>query len=176
VTIIAAFFSARSGALAQRIGPRWPMTIGCVIVGIALLLYSRIQPGRTYVATVLPGAIVFGIGVTVLVAPLTATVLASVSPHKAGIASGVNNAVARLAGLLAVAVLPGVAGITAAQVGVGFGPGYVTALRIAAGLCFVGAIIAFVTIRTAKPVPAMSRPLEVACVDPSMPEGAGRAS
>jgi EmrB/QacA subfamily drug resistance transporter len=54
VTIIAALFSARSGALAQRIGPRWPMTIGCVIVGVALLLYSRIQPGRTYAATVLP--------------------------------------------------------------------------------------------------------------------------
>ena len=58
-TIIAALFSARSGALAQRIGPRWPMTVGCCIVGVALLLYSRIAPGQTYVATVLPSAIVF---------------------------------------------------------------------------------------------------------------------
>ena len=104
----------------------------------------------------LPGAIVFGLGVTALVAPLTATVLASVSAHQAGIASGVNNAVARLAGLLAVAVLPGLAGITAAQAGVGFGPGFATALRMAAGLCVVGAVIAFATIRTVVPVRTVS--------------------
>jgi hypothetical protein len=109
------------------------MTVGCLTVAGALLLYSRIQPGRSYVTTVLPGAVVFGLGVTALVAPLTATVLASVSAHQAGIASGVNNAVARLAGLLAVAVLPGLAGITAAQAGVGFGPAS-PALRMAAML------------------------------------------
>jgi EmrB/QacA subfamily drug resistance transporter len=166
VTIIAAAGSARSGALAQRIGPRWPMTVGSLIVAVALLLYSRIQPGTSYVTAVLPGAIVFGLGVTTLVAPLTATVLASVSSHQAGIASGVNNAVARLAGLLAVAVLPGIAGITAAQAGVGLGPGFAVALRIAAGLCVAGAVIAFLTIRTVVPVRSTSQPLAVSCLDP----------
>jgi EmrB/QacA subfamily drug resistance transporter len=168
ITVIAALGSARSGALAQRIGPRWPMTIGSLTVAAALLLYTRIQPGSSYVNTVLPGAVVFGLGVTALVAPLTATVLASVSPHQAGIASGVNNAVARLAGLLAVAVLPGVAGITAAQQGVGFGPGFATALRIAAGLCVLGAVIAFLTIRTVVPVRSVSQPLAVSCLDPAV--------
>jgi EmrB/QacA subfamily drug resistance transporter len=174
VTVIAAALSARSGALAQRIGPRLPMTVGAVTVGLGLLLYTRIQPGRTYVEAVLPGAIVFGLGVTALVAPLTATVLASVSSHQAGVASGVNNAVARLAGLLAVAVLPGLAGITAAEEGVGFGPGFVTALRIAAVLCFAGAVIAYLTIRTVVPVRTMSQPLSVSCLDPSVADDKAR--
>jgi hypothetical protein len=139
-----------------------------LVLAGALLLYSRIQPGTTYVGAVLPGAIAFGLGVTALVAPLTATVLASVSNRQSGIASGVNNAVARLAGLLAVAVLPGVAGITAAEQGVGFGPGFATALRLAAGLCVVGAVIAFLTIRTVVPVRAVPQSLSVSCLDPCM--------
>ena len=170
ITIIAASLSARAGALAQRIGPRWPMTVGSLTVAVGLLLYTRIEPGRSYVEAVLPGAIVFGLGVTALVAPLTATVLGSVSPHQAGIASGVNNAVARLAGLLAVAVLPGLAGITAAEEGVGFGSGFATALEIAAGLCAAGAVIAFVTIRTAAPARPVSQPLAVSCLDPCVAE------
>jgi hypothetical protein len=170
VTIIAASLSARAGALAQRIGPRFPMTVGSLTVAAGLLLYTRIEPGRSYVEAVLPGAVVFGLGVTALVAPLTATVLGSVSPHQAGIASGVNNAVARLAGLLAVAVLPGLAGITAAEEGVGFGSGFATALEIAAALCTAGAVIAFMTIRTAAPARPMSQPLAVSCLDACVAE------
>ncbi|MGZ4730032.1 MAG: MFS transporter, partial [Acidimicrobiales bacterium] len=170
VTVLVALFSARAGALAQRIGPRLPMTLGSLIVAFGLLLYTRIEPGRSYVESVLPGAVVFGIGITLLVAPLTATVLASVSQHQAGVASGVNNAVARLAGLLAVALVPGLAGITAAEDGVGFGPGFVTALQIAAGLCAVGAGIAAATIRTGEPVRTVSQPLAVSCLDPCMIE------
>jgi len=171
ITIIAALGSARPGAFAQRIGPRLPMTVGSLTVAVALLLYTRIEPGSSYVTAVLPGAIVFGLGVTALVAPLTATVLAAVDANHAGIASGVNNAVARLAGLLAVAVLPGMAGITAAQEGVGFGPGYATALRIAATLCVAGAVIAFLTIRTVVPVRCVSQPLAVSCLDPCVADG-----
>jgi EmrB/QacA subfamily drug resistance transporter len=170
VTVLVALFSARAGALAQRIGPRLPMTLGSLIVALGLLLYTRIEPGRGYVESVLPGAVVFGIGITLLVAPLTATVLAAVSQHQAGVASGVNNAVARLAGLLAVAVVPGLAGITAAEDGVGFGPGFVTALEIAAGLCAVGSAIAFATIRTGEVVRTVSQPLAVSCLDPCMIE------
>ena len=72
----------------------------------------RINPGDSYLSAVLPAVIVFGIGLTLVVAPVTATVLAAVDSSHAGIASGVNNAVARVAGLLAVAVIPTAAGIT----------------------------------------------------------------
>jgi EmrB/QacA subfamily drug resistance transporter len=163
VTLLMVLFSARSGQLAQRIGPRIPMTVGPLLVAAGLLLYTRIQPGASYVSAVLPGAIVFGVGIVLLVAPLTATVLASVSADEAGIASGINNAVARLAGLLAVAVLPAAAGITEATPGVGFGPGFATALRMAAALCVVGSVISFFTIRTLARVRPTTQPLSMPC-------------
>jgi CBS domain containing-hemolysin-like protein len=77
-----------------------------------MLLLARINPGDAYVTGVLPGIVVFGLGLTLVVAPVTATVLAAADVSRAGIASAVNNAVARIAGLIAVAVLPLLAGIT----------------------------------------------------------------
>ncbi len=115
VTVIMLLFSARAGALAQRIGPRWPMTIGPVIVTAGLLLMRRISPGGHYASVILPAVVVFGAGLALTVAPLTATVLAAADERHAGVASGVNNAVARAASLLAVAVLPAVAGLTGAR-------------------------------------------------------------
>ena len=106
VTALMLVVSARAGALAQRIGPRIPLTLGPLIIAAGLLLMLRINPGDSYVSTVLPAVIVFGLGLTLVVAPVTATVLAAVDSRHSGIASGVNNAVARVAGLLAVAVLP----------------------------------------------------------------------
>ena len=87
-------------------GPRIPMTIGPLGVAGGLLLWTRVDAGSTYVGAVLPGAIVFGLGLSLTVAPLTATIMASADEEHLGVASGVNNAVARLAGLLAVALLP----------------------------------------------------------------------
>lgn len=113
VTLLMLLFSARSGALAQRIGPRWPMTAGTAIIAIGLALLTRIGPHASYVLDVLPAVIVFGVGLTLTVAPLTATVLATADVRHAGVASGVNNAVARAAGLLAVAGIP---------IAVGLGP------------------------------------------------------
>jgi EmrB/QacA subfamily drug resistance transporter len=112
MTLIMLAFSARSGALASRIGPRLQMTAGPLISCVGLLLMLRIGPDASYVADVLPAVVVFGVGMTTLVAPLTATVLAAAPNEHAGVASGVNNAVARAAGLLAVAVLPPIAGLT----------------------------------------------------------------
>jgi hypothetical protein len=77
-----------------------------------MLLFLRIGPGASYVTDVLPGVIVFGLGLSLTVAPLTTTVLAAADERHAGVASGVNNAVARAAGLLAVAVLPALIGLT----------------------------------------------------------------
>jgi EmrB/QacA subfamily drug resistance transporter len=114
ITVIMLALSARAGALASRIGPRRPMTFGPLVVGCGLLLMLRIGPGAGYLTAVLPAVIVFGLGLALTVAPLTAAVLGAAAARHAGVASGVNNAVARTAGLLAVAVLPAVTGLTGA--------------------------------------------------------------
>ena len=104
--------SSRAGALAQRIGPRWPMTIGPVVVGVGLALLSPLDRGSSYLTGVLPGMLVFGLGLAITVAPLTAAVLAAVDDHHAGVGSAINNAAARIASLLAIAVVPAVAGLS----------------------------------------------------------------
>ena len=141
--------SARAGMLAERIGPRLPMTAGPLIVAVGLTLLSRVQEGTTYLGTVLPGQIVFGLGLTLTVAPLTATVLAAASERYAGIASGVNNAVSRGAGLLAIAVIPGVAGLTgdAYKDPAAFASGFRTAMLISAMLAAAGGALAWLFIR-----------------------------
>jgi EmrB/QacA subfamily drug resistance transporter len=106
VTLLMLALSARSGALAQRIGPRIPLTVGPLVIAAGLLLLTRINPGDAYVTSVLPGVVIFGIGLTLVASPITATVMAAADARHAGIASGINNAVARIAQLLAVAVLP----------------------------------------------------------------------
>lgn len=149
VTVLMLALSARAGALAQRVGPRLPMTVGPLVVALGLVLFARIEPGASYATTVLPAAVVFGLGLAFTVAPLTAAVLGAVDDHHLGVGSGVNNAVARVAGLLAVALLPAVAGLdTSSPEGVtgGFG----RAMVVAAGVCAAGGLIAFVTVRTAR--------------------------
>jgi EmrB/QacA subfamily drug resistance transporter len=154
VTLIMLAFSARAGALAQRIGPRIPMTLGPTIVACGLLLMRRIDAGGHFVTDVLPAIIVFGSGLALTVAPLTATVLGAVDDRHAGVASAVNNAVARVAGLLAVAVLPQLSGLrgAGALTPSEFSSGFDTAVTIGAGLCLVGALVAFVGI--AGPAPS----------------------
>jgi EmrB/QacA subfamily drug resistance transporter len=148
VTLLMLLFSARSGALAQRIGARIPLTVGPLVIALGLLWISRIEPGDGYVSAILPPMIVFGIGLTLVVAPVTATVLAAADTRHSGIASGVNNAVARVAGLLAVAVLPIVAGLT----GEGFydpvkmADGFQMAMVACAALAAAGGVLAWLTI------------------------------
>jgi predicted MFS family arabinose efflux permease len=148
VTLLMLLLSARSGALAQRIGPRIPLTVGPLVIAAGLLLMLRIQPGDSYVSTVLPAVIVFGLGLTLVVAPVTATVLAAADARHAGIASGINNAVSRVAGLLAVAVLPLVAGLTGDAF---YNPsamtdGFHMAMLACAGLSVTGGVLAWLTI------------------------------
>lgn len=147
VTVLMLLLSARMGALAQRVGARIPMTLGPLAVGGGLLWLGRVRPGDGYVTGVLPPALLFGLGLAVTVAPLTATVMAAVDEHHLGVGSATNNAVARLAGLLAVAVLPSLAGVSLEAVGTDGIPGYGTAMAISAGLCVAGAAVAAVTIR-----------------------------
>ncbi|NEC30314.1 MFS transporter, partial [Streptomyces sp. SID8111] len=96
-TALMLLLSARSGELADRIGPRLPLTVGPLLCAAGMLLMLRVGPGASYPADVLPALLVLGFGMVALVAPLTATVLASVDVGRAGLASGVNNAAARAA-------------------------------------------------------------------------------
>jgi EmrB/QacA subfamily drug resistance transporter len=104
VTIIMFFLSGRFGALADRIGPRLLMGGGPLVAGAGLLLLEMVDQNPNYLTEMLPGVVLFGLGLSITVAPLTATVLAAGKEH-AGVASGVNNAVARVAGLIAIAVV-----------------------------------------------------------------------
>ena len=105
VTIVMFLLSKRRGALADRLGPRLFMGGGPLLAAAGLLLWLRVGADAPYVAEVLPALVVFALGLSMTVAPLTATVLADADEHNAGVASGVNNALARVAGLLGVAAL-----------------------------------------------------------------------
>ncbi len=105
ISLILFVLSPRWGRLASGTGPRLPMTAGPIVGGIGLLLLLRVGSNPSYVADVLPAILVFGLGLSATVAPLTATVLDSVDERHVGIASGVNNGISRVAGLLAIAVL-----------------------------------------------------------------------
>jgi EmrB/QacA subfamily drug resistance transporter len=92
------------GRIATSTGPRVPMCIGPIVGGIGLMLITRVGSDPSYVGDVLPGVLVFGLGLSATVAPLTATALNSVAENRVGVASGINNAVSRIAGVLAIAV------------------------------------------------------------------------
>ena len=149
VTLLMLLLSPRAGALAERIGPRGPMTAGPVVMAGGILLLARIGPGAVYLRDVLPGALIFGLGLATTVAPLTATALASADPGLSGVVSGVNNAVARTASLLAVAVLPVAAGLTgnAFREPALFARGYRVAMLISACLVASGGLLAWLFVR-----------------------------
>jgi EmrB/QacA subfamily drug resistance transporter len=164
ITVVMLLLSARAGRLSARIGPRLPMTLGPLLVAAGFVLFTRIGPGADYLADVLPGMLVFAFGLTLTVAPLTATVLAAAPREHAGIASAVNNDVARAAGLLAVAVLPVAAGISGAGAldPARFNDGFHTAVLIAAALCAAGGLISWFGIRNPAPAPAPAAPAAAA--------------
>jgi EmrB/QacA subfamily drug resistance transporter len=149
VTGLMLVLSARAGLLAERIGPRLPMTAGPLGIAAGLVLLSGVHEGATYLGTVLPGVVVFGLGLALTVAPLTATVLAAAPARYAGVASGINNAVSRGAGLLAIAVIPGMAWLTGHtyENPAAFASGFRFAMLICAGLAAAGGVLAWLGIR-----------------------------
>ena len=153
VNVIMLIVSPISGRASARIGARVPMTVGALIAAAGMLLFARVQPGASYLGTILPATIVFGIGLSILVAPLTSAVLSAVKESDTGIASGINNAVARLAGLIATAALPLAAGLggSAKLEGAAYAAGYARAMLISAGLCAAGALVSLVTVRNDHP-------------------------
>ncbi|MEH1013681.1 MFS transporter [Micromonospora sp. CPCC 206060] len=144
MTVLLLVGSPRAGALSARIGPRLPLTVGPVVAAIGLVLLHRVSPGASYWLDVLPGVTLFGIGLTLVVAPLTASVLAAVADRFAGVASGFNNAASRAGSLLAVAALPLLVGLT----GEGYAQpealtaAYRGAMYWCAGLLLAGALLA----------------------------------
>jgi EmrB/QacA subfamily drug resistance transporter len=156
VTVIMLLLSARSGAVAAKIGPRLQMSVGPLIIAAGLVLMTRLTGAGNYVTTVLPSVLVFGLGLAIMVAPLTSTALAAAPAEHAGIASAVNNDVARAAGLIAVAVLPVAAGITGDSYlhPAMLAHGFRVAAVIAAVFCVVGGVLAAATVRNPPRQPA----------------------
>lgn len=149
VTIVMVLLSPWAGRLGDRIGPRLPMGVGPLIACAGLLLVIPAGAGARFAVDVLPGVLVFGLGLAVTVAPLTAAVLGAAPAERAGVASAVNNDVARIAGLLAVAVIPVAAGIGGADYldPVAFDAGYRIGMAVCAALCGAGGLLALATIR-----------------------------
>ncbi|MGW0431840.1 MFS transporter [Micromonospora sp. NPDC003197] len=144
MTILLLVGSPRAGALATRIGPRLPLTVGPLVAAVGFLLLRGIDAHAPYWTEVFPGVALFGLGMTLVVAPLTASVLGAVADRFAGVASGTNNAASRAGGLLAVAALPLLVGLS--EHGYGVPAEFTAAFRAAmywcAGLMLVGAVLA----------------------------------
>ncbi|MBG6069012.1 MFS transporter [Micromonospora ureilytica] len=148
MTLLLLVGSARAGALSARIGPRLPLAIGPVIAAVGLLLLRGVGPGASYWRDVLPGVLLFGIGLTLVVAPLTASVLAAVQDRFSGVASGFNNAASRAGGLLAVAALPLLVGLSGAgyEQKADLTDAFRGAMKWCAGLLVAGAVLALVLV------------------------------
>ncbi|MFC5286916.1 MFS transporter [Actinokineospora guangxiensis] len=144
ITVLMLLLSSRFGAWAARVGPRWFLVTGPLLVATGMLLLTRAVPGASYLGGVLPGVVLFGLGLSVVVAPVTATVLAAAPDRYAGVASGVNNAVARTGSLLAVAVLPVAAGLSGAAYAdpVALTAAWKTTLVICAVMAALGGLMA----------------------------------
>ncbi len=167
-TVLMLLFSARSGELAQRTGPRLPLTVGPLLCAAGMLLMMRVGPDAVYWRDVLPALVVLGAGMVTLVAPLTATVLASVDVGRAGLASGINNAAARAAGLVAVAALPLLAGMgpEAYRAAGEFEEAFRRAMPWCAGVLLLGSALAWATVRA----DTLERPAGQERAEPCHPE------
>ncbi|MFW5419087.1 MFS transporter [Nocardiopsis sp. CNT-189] len=156
ITVLMLLLSGQSGRLAERIGPRVQMAVGPALVAVGMVMLSRLSADSTYLADVLPGVVVVGLGLSTAVAPLTATALSSAPERHAGVASGVNNTVARAAQLVGVAAVPAAAGVSgAAGIAGGFGP----SMLIIAAVSFGGGLLALLLLRRdGGPAPSPERP------------------
>jgi EmrB/QacA subfamily drug resistance transporter len=130
------------GGVVARIGTRWPMAAGILLVAGGFVWLSAAQPGRSYAETILPGAILWGLGIGLAVAPLTAGVLAAVDDRDLGEASGINDAAARIGGVVVIALVPVLLGAgRSASLAAPLAANYRTAMLVMAGLSVVAALI-----------------------------------
>lgn len=167
VTVIMLLLSSKAGDLSQRIGPRWPLTIGPLVAAVGMVMMTRIGPDASFLTDVLPAVTVFGLGLAGIVAPVTTTAMGSVPDERAGAASGTNNAVARTGGLLAVAAIPGLVGLNGpalSEPGL-LDPGFSRAMLVSAALVASGGVLAAVLLR--------SDDLSAEATDDEIPTGDG---
>lgn len=141
VTIIMFLLSTRFGELAGQYGPRLFMSIGPLICSFGFLYLLRVDQSVNYWTQIFPGIVIFGLGLSITVAPLTSAVLSDIKEEFAGIGSAVNNAVARIAGLLATAAIGLLVGTNLQLIGFRRG---VVAMSL---LLFLGAIISAIGIQ-----------------------------
>jgi EmrB/QacA subfamily drug resistance transporter len=147
ITAVLFVLSPRVGRLSMRFGPRLFMGAGPLVAGAGLIFLTRMHERFSYWTELLPILLVFSVGLSMIVAPLTATVLADASERDAGIASGVNNAVARIAGLLGIAVVGAAVAGPGNQLDLS---GYRESMAITAALVAVGGAIGFAGIRNRR--------------------------
>ena len=140
ISLCMMLFSGRVGKLSAQYGPRLFMTLGPIIAAVGMALLFFLHPGDSYIMGILPGVVLFSIGLTLLVSPLTTTVMMSVHEGDSGIASGINNAVARSAGLIVVAML-GLLGAAHA---------YTFAMALCAGMALAGGVVSYLAIRNRR--------------------------
>jgi EmrB/QacA subfamily drug resistance transporter len=169
ITVLMLLLAARGGQLSARIGPRVPMTVGPLVCAVGAALLAGVDADSSYWTGVFPGVTVFGLGLTLLVAPLTATVLAAAADRYAGVASGVNNAVARAGSLLAVAALPAALGLSGAAYTQpdAFSTAYSSAMWICCAMLALGGLLSWVLIRNPvreeEPAPHTEAPAGWSC-------------
>lgn len=178
LTAVMLAFSARSGRLAARIGPRLQMSVGPIVVGAGLALLARAPGDSWYPTGALPAMVVFGAGLAITVAPLTSTALGAVADDHAGLASAFNNDVARTGGLVAVAILPALAGIAGSSyLHPGrLSSGFRTAVVIAGLWCLAGGLLSAAGIRNRRrseprTPPATKAPAALHCALDATPLG-----
>lgn len=150
ITVVMLLFSSRAAVLAERTGPRLPMTLGPLVCAGGVVLLASVGRHASYLPDVLPGMLLFAVGLATLVSPLTAAVLRAAPDEHAGVASGINNAVARAGSLLAVAALPAVVGLGGEDYRdpVALTDGFRTGLLLAAGLLAAGGIVSWIGLRS----------------------------
>lgn len=147
ITLIMFFLSSRFGALSGKYGPRLFMAAGPIVAGLGTLLFLRVDTSAAYISQLLPGVLVFAVGLSMTVAPLTAAILGAINSKQAGIGSAVNNAVARIAGLIAIA---GLGLFTGTNLNLS---GFHRGMILTAALLIMGGVISAIGIQNPKITP-----------------------
>jgi EmrB/QacA subfamily drug resistance transporter len=162
VTVVFLFLAPLSGGLVNRLGPRWPMVAGILLVGASQLLLARVHPGSGYLSAVLPAALVRGAGLGLAVTPLTAAVLAAVRDADLGEASAINDAASRVGGVIAIALVPALIGVGAgSSLADSLTKGYRPAMIVIGGLCAAAAVVSWLFVSdedAAMPAPLIAPP------------------